>query len=751
MKKLQIYFALGALFFSFIFPSFAFAQSSDRDGSNGKVIIMVVDRISWKDIRDADTPNLDRLMEKGSIGLMTTNTGGSLSQTNSYLTLGSGARVLGISGSQTAYSYGYKYRGEEIQNLMYQITGSRMTPGAIANPAIAKLHRSNANRPYRVNVGGLGTALREGGFQTAVLGNCDNYRRNEEDGGGKNYLVSMMMDDKGMVPLGDIDQSILMEDNRWPMGIRTDYDEMLVLLEQLWNKADVIAIQTGDTSRAEDFRHQIMDSRIDIHRRRALEEADKFIGKLMEDFYREGDYMMAITPVASAEEMGQNNRLTPISVLAPEMGGGWLSSGSTHREGVVTNLDVGTSILNYLEADRLPGQGGAPMISTENSRGIDELIVFNDKLVTIYNQRSFLIRSYVYALIAILVLGAISLLFKRKWIKFIKPLIIFVMIGPLLYLILPLFQKQEQYRTAIIGGSMAILFTSIICHIFRSTRSRVMAISGLTLGILIVDQWLGMRLIQASPLGYDVIGAARFYGMGNEYMGVAVGAMCTLGGAIIESSNERKRNAKGLVALMGLIVLYTMVSPNLGANVGGAIAIFGAIVVTGYMIQGKGIKVSSALVLMATIVMILAGIFFLDSLRGIDYQSHMGQTATTIRENGLRELLMIFNRKISMNIRLFKSTIWTRVFLTSLAIIVILLYRPVGVFRDVKKKHGILIKGLIGGTIGSIIALIFNDSGIVAAATATIFIAPPFVLLIMDEVQTKVMNGEWEDGIRFKA
>ena len=94
---------------------------------------------------------------------------------------------------------------------------------------------------------------------------------------------------------------------------------------------------------------------------------------------------------------------------------------------------------------------------------------------------------------------------------------------------------------------------------------------------------------------------------------------------------------------------------------------------------------------------------------------------------------------------------WTRVFLTSLGVTVLLLYRPVGIFRDVYKKHQIIIKGLTGAAIGAIAAFIFNDSGIVAAATATIFIAPPFVLLIMDEIEKKVRDGVWQDGIHLKT
>ena len=71
----------------------------------------------------------------------------------------------------------------------------------------------------------------------------------------------------------------------------------------------------------------------------------------------------------------------------------------------------------------------------------------------------------------------------------------------------------------------------------------------------------------------------------------------------------------------------------------------------------------------------------LDSIRMIDSQTHMGQTVKLIKQNGIKELFNIFERKISLNIRLFRYTMWTRVFLISLASMVILFYRPVGIFR----------------------------------------------------------------------
>ncbi|NLJ41811.1 MAG: hypothetical protein GX352_09440 [Clostridiales bacterium] len=756
MNRLRLYSILAGLCLLILLPHNSFALSDNKDNispdnNQGKAILIIIDRIGWKDIQDAETPNLDRLTRTGAVGLMTTNTGGVLSQNNSYLTLGTGARVVGLPGSWSAVPYGQFYKGERIENLIFQITGKTMNKGSIGNPSIAKIHRVNADKPYRVNIGALGTALKEGGIRISVLGNCDNYKDQSIEGNGKNYAIAMMMDDNGIVPMGDIGSNLISEDPGWPMGIRTDYDELMRSFNFYSNHARLIAVELGDTSRAEDFRHQVMDSRIEYYKTKALEETDKFLGRLLNHFDDEKDFLIVLTPVGPAKDIGDNNRLTPIIAAGKGIERGFLTSGSTHREGVVTNLDVGASIINYFNLRPLAGQAGTPIYSVKNNSGMEGISGLNERLVAIYNQRPFLIKGYVYTLIPILALAAAFLIFKRNYIRWIKTVLLFVMIIPFVYLILPLVQAPHPYAGAITALSIGIVMTAIIIRLFRTTIDRVMVVSGITVLTLILDQGLGMRLIQASPLGYDVIAGARFYGMGNEYMGVLIGAVCCAGASIMERLSHHKPMARWIFIIIGLICLFCLASPRLGANVGGTIAIFVALFAILAITGDKRIHFRNLTIAGILMVAMIAGVFYLDSLQAIGSQSHMGQTAMAIRENGMGELIDIFYRKLSMNFRLLKTTVWTRVFLTSFGVIVLLLYRPVGIFYDVYKRYSLFIKGLTGGAIGAIAALLANDSGIVAAATAMIFVASPFILLIMDEAERKVAEGIWEDGIQFKT
>ena len=60
-----------------------------------------------------------------------------------------------------------------------------------------------------------------------------------------------------------------------------------------------------------------------------------------------------------------------------------------------------------------------------------------------------------------------------------------------------------------------------------------------------------------SPLGYDPVGGARFYGIGNEYMGVLVGSSILAWAlwAGKKASSSRMHQALGFLLFAGLLLL----------------------------------------------------------------------------------------------------------------------------------------------------------------------------------------------------
>jgi hypothetical protein len=704
-------------------------QLKPHASAMGKTFLVVIDRIGLSDLLHADTPYMDFLMGKGGIALMTTNTGGSRSQRDAYLTMGAGTRVAASDRTPLGFHAGEVFNGNAAGDLFLQITGVYPPEGAIINLGFAQAVRINSQRPYTVTIGALGTALRDAGLRCAVIGNCDT------PGENKRYLASFLMDDQGLVPKGCVDKSLLITDHRRPFGICNDYNKLMQAVDEFWSTTDVFAIQLGDTSRAEDFRYEATDSMNEQYKRTALEESDAFIGKLIQRMNWERDRILVVTPLGPAKELSENNRLTPVIMAGKGFTKGLLSSGSTKRAGIVTNLDISATILSGYQIPRYGGQLGSRVFSTTESMGIQELLNYNQRLKEVNNQRSYLLKSYVVVLVILLAASLLSIFFNRKLLSLAGVFLQFIMAVPASYLLLPLFHQTTYLGSLVLSWVLAMTVTGLIGLWKQNTFFKIGFMCAGTAILLIVDQLTGANLISYSPLGYDIISGARFYGIGNEYMGILIGAVCTGTGISSEIwSKKGKPESIWFTFPIFTVCLVVLSHPGLGANVGGTISIAAAF--ASHLIlnwQGK-IRLRHLITVGAVTALFVAVLFLFDNSRPVDSQSHMGQTVSLIRENGIREFFLIVKRKIEMNIRLFQYTIWTRVFLLSLISIVLLLFRPVGIFRDIAKKHPYFVKGIASGVIGCIAALLANDSGVVAAGTSMIFIAPPALLVVMNHL-----------------
>lgn len=699
----------------------------------GKLLLVAIDRIGWEDIYGAHMPNLDRLIENGAIGLMTTNTAGRLAQKNAYITMGSGARLEGTVKSLLGFSEYEKHVGERAGDAYRQITGIAPEQESLVNLGIAQLKRQNARRPYTVNIGALGEVLRENGLIVALAGNSDipQYPRR--------FMTSMIMDEYGIIPMGEIGEKLLKKNHEKPFGIFTNYGEMFQAVERYWDKADLLAIELGDTSRVEEFSTMAEERVIEIHRRKALEEIDLFLGNILYKLDMEKDMVMIVTPLPPARELRNNNRLSPVIINGAGVDGGFLTSASTRREGIVTNLDISATILDFFGVKALHGQGGAPMETTKATANLQEIMSFNRSLVDLFNQRGRLIRAHVLLQIFALAVATFAILLNSKkrfgWISW---LFTFIMLIPLSYMVMTPVQQGVLWVSALTVVTIAVLLTFAILFFFRNALERITATCLLTVIVILVDQWTNANLIKWSPMGYDVISGARFYGIGNEYMGVLVGAAGTGSGALTQILENRKKNVKWVAIILHITVLMTIALPWIGANLGGAIASLAALGYWLILTNKWRFDIKTVAGCAAILVFMVVGLFVIDSFRSPDVQSHMGQTAQLVSRGGLIELIDIAYRKISMNLRLFGYTIWTNLVLVSLISVSILFCRPVGVLKDVIYKFRIAANGIAAATAGSLAALLANDSGVVAAATSMAYVVFPLILMVTERLREKV-------------
>lgn len=87
-----------------------------------------------------------------------------------------------------------------------------------------------------------------------------------------------------------------------------------------------------------------------------------------------------------------------------------------------------------------------------------------------------------------------------------------------------------------------------------------------------------------------------------------------------------------------------------------------------------------------------------------------------------------------MNIKLAKSSIWVNILLVGIIIIATLIFKPKSYFKKISKDYPIIFKGFIASIIGCFTTLLVNDSGIVSASTASIYVLIPFIIIIINKI-----------------
>jgi len=282
---------------------------------------------------------------------------------------------------------------------------------------------------------------------------------------------------------------------------------------------------------------------------------------------------------------------------------------------------------------------------------------------------------------------------------------------------------------------LAVLFVLGAYVLWRHRDIDLFIVLGLaTSAAVLADIAAGAPLMKHSTLGYDAMSGARFYGIGNEYMGVLIGSSIIGVAAFWERFGKRFPMAvPAAAALFFLTCIVLMGAPQLGTNVGGTIAACAAFAFTFLRLQEFKIGVKEMAAIGTGVAVVIAAFAFYDMGRSVEVQSHLGRTANYIRATGWTGLWEIILRKVNMNLKLIRYTIWSRVFLVMLGALGVAFYRPVGLMHKVRRMYPAVFQGLLGILIGSGVALAVNDSGIVAAATMMIFGTAPLIYLISRE------------------
>jgi hypothetical protein len=238
----------------------------------------------------------------------------------------------------------------------------------------------------------------------------------------------------------------------------------------------------------------------------------------------------------------------------------------------------------------------------------------------------------------------------------------------------------------------------------------------LTSAAVFTDAVCGAPILRWSILSCDHITGIRYYGIGNEYMGILVGS--ALVGSLLLFRNMQKALAAAwqliFSAVWFILIAWVIGFPGVGANVGGlitAVAAFGTAI---FVLSGSSWHLRQAAVLLLVCLLSVAAFSLVDILFLGVGASHLGRTVAMVHSFGWGYLATLAAGKIGMHLAIIKSPQAVYPMLFGIPLVVMYAKRE---RQSARADSGVMLSaGAPSVVAGVSAAFVFNDSGIVPAA-----------------------------------
>ncbi|MDD2585451.1 MAG: hypothetical protein PHT79_05500 [Syntrophomonadaceae bacterium] len=722
-KKLSAFIVVFLM--SFIIHNIFVIQPALASDGETKVVLYIMDYVDVSDIIHADTPNLDKLIKQSGTGLMNVRAK-NMNPSSAYMSLSAGARVGTIANAALSYN------SDEIVNELPGIfttkdstikggefyalfTGKSYPDHGVVNIYTEQLKKISSSYNPVYQIGQIGSWAREMGLTIAVLGNADSlYSINRN-------AALLTMDENGSTPIGYVSKDLLTTDPTHPGGVRADHKQILQKFDTLLDSADILVVDPGDTTRVESSRINCADNILTQHRKNAIEKNDLLLGEILSRVNMNNTMMIILTPNPSNEMLMDNNLgLTPIIMYTPHEKEGLLTSPTTRRTGLVSNSDLLPAIFNYFDFQISSANTGITTIKkTDNS-----LEKLNNQLKLYKNLReSRNPLHYTFMLMALLtLLGGFFAYIKNdnKLVKLINPVIYSTLSIPIVFLFISYTGYASLAFSIMLTLLLSALIGGLIAYLIKEPANGLLLLTGITMVLLTLDVFTGSRLMLLSPLGSDAIAGGRFYGIGNDYMGVLI-ASTIIFISLLTDRIHTKLILKILIATTAMIIMATAIGhPHFGANVGGLIT---SIVATGVLLMVLMEKQLNLKLLVIIGLIAIAGVLTVARLDALfsTAPSHAGKAISMLFNGGFPIFVSIIRTKLGILAGTVYHSSWSIFLLLSIIILVWSWFSARSSFLRIAVEQSRFAKIIRALLITAITVFIANDTGVIAAAFITLY------------------------------
>ncbi|WP_096438516.1 hypothetical protein [Alteribacter populi] len=688
----------------FLNPSAYAKNPAETQPSNNKdlVVIMVPD-LSFNEIEWLiQYGSSSTLWKTGGLGAVNLRGEGDYSYLNHAVSLGAGERGVGVMG-WNAYQKGEKVDGMAVEDLIYQWTGNVYSDDELYHPSFYQLVDKNHNSLRKAEVGRFGDKLNSMNVERKVLGHSDTRKEKLR------YGSLLAIDTSGRID-GYIEGGFV-DDTSVPLGIRHDAAQLAQEIAKNNSNPQFTVVEWGDLHRLFSDAGMMKPTHFNNQYENALHELETFVDNLITNTTKE---VWLLSPVVNNQALQEKNQLAPLWIWKGDRSAVWTwRSSTTRRDHLVANVDLVPTWLEYFGMEAPGEQWTGNVLDYDKATAYNpaEFIKANEAMTAVFSKRGPILSGYVTTLVALLLIISVTLWIKpalQKWKQPARWLLISSVSSPLWFLLTgPFIPKLSTISYLIMIVIVSGAFAVMVDKLFKYPISVTCGLFFFTITLDIIN---GATLTQRSFLGYDPIIGARYYGIGNEFAGVyIVSAWLMLAPFVISKERTALRNTV-LITISSAMLLFLAAS-SLGANLGASLAGGMMIAFILYKLFLSKQSLKRTLLLLPIGMTLLLFIIYTVQLK--QPESHIHAAFSMLFQGDVEAISRVMLRKLAMNWKIFKVSYWTQLFVTT--------YFLIGVYVWRRKKDGahtqntMMIQACI---IASLALLIFNDSGIVAAATS---------------------------------
>jgi hypothetical protein len=639
--------------------------------------------LNWTDITQRNAPVLWRLASSGSVGSLVTS--GVRTQTcpaDGWLTLNSGARAAGLPGSQPGPCPG----------LPRVVTAARPAAGSAAGPAripaMPQIVAANRRYHYDPDWGLLGRAAGRGHCATAI-GPGAALALAGPGGQVASYLPSARAVSRAALsrcPLTVIDLGAL------PSG----------------------AGPGGAAARA-----------------RAVRAADAEIGRITAGL-RPGTILTA-AGLADNSAPG----LRAIIVAGPGYHSGLLTASSTRQPGLTLITDLTRTVLGWRAAPVPASAVGSPI--TRAGRGSLAAairgLVGQDTAAQVYRSTIlvfFLIYGFgegiLFGLIRVLLRGRTSERRRQRRAAY-RVAGVFagaIPAGTFLASLVPWWLLPHPallLYAMTLGWAVLIAAAALAGPWRRDPFGPPGVVAAVTVAVIGLDVMTGSRLQLGTPFGLSVLEAGRFYGVGNNALGIYGASGILLAAWAAVAAGYGKPGGRGrAVAAASAVALFTVVAsgwPGFGAKVGGTIAMVPGFLLLLAAVAGIRVTFRRGLLIGVSGVLLVTGFALLNYFVPATGPSDIGAFVGHVLHGGSGGILQ---RKVSANVGSLVTTIYSPIVPAAVIVAALIIAWP-GRFRLRTLAAAVTTVPLLRPVLTAIwlvaaLGWVADDSGVTVAASA---------------------------------